>query len=96
MADDAAELLAGSGKEAWHIFEGHQWNVERIAEAHEASARHRRIDIEAAGQVRRLVGHYSNGAAIQARDPRKEGGETRRTRPLCTWMRVPTRSSQRW
>ena len=69
MADDAAELLAGSGKEAGHILEGHQRNVERVAEAHEASALHRRIDIEAAGQVRRLIGHDADGAAIHAREP---------------------------
>src|SRR5580704_9004210 len=69
MPDDAAELLAGTGKETGYILEGHQRNVERIAEAHETSALHRRVDIEASGQVRRLIGHYADRPAVQAREP---------------------------
>ena len=32
MLDDTSEFLVRSGKEAWHINESNDWQVERVAE----------------------------------------------------------------
>src|SRR5206468_8723814 len=66
VPDNSAELLGRAGQKAGHILEGEKGDVESVAEAHEAGALHRRIDVEAAGQVRRLIGHYSDRSAIHA------------------------------
>ena len=62
MADDAAELLRRAGQEAGHVFEGQDRDVEGVAEAHEARALHRGIDVQAARQKRRLIGHDARSA----------------------------------
>ena len=33
MSDDAAELLLGAREKARHVFEGHERNIEGVAEA---------------------------------------------------------------
>ena len=42
VADDPAELLGGAGQEAGHVLEGHERDVEGVAEAHEAGPLHAR------------------------------------------------------
>src|SRR5438093_1505561 len=64
--DDAAVLLIGAGQESGHIFENQERDVEGIAEPHEARALSRCIDVENAGQKRRLVCHDANGVTIEA------------------------------
>ena len=68
MADDAAELLLGAGQKAGHVLEGEDGNVEGVAEAHEARALHRGVDVEHAGEERGLVGDDADGAAVHARE----------------------------
>ncbi len=68
MADDAAELLCGARKEAGNILEGQNRNVERVAEAHETRALHRRVDIQAAGQIGGLIGDDAHGTPVQPRE----------------------------
>src|SRR6516164_10398137 len=48
VADDAAKLLVGAGEKSGHVLEGHKRDVEGVAEAHEARALIRRVDVEAA------------------------------------------------
>ena len=48
---------ASAGEEAGHVLEGDERNVEGVAEADEPGALDRRVDVEHAGQHRRLVGH---------------------------------------
>ncbi len=72
VADDAAVFLHRAGQEAWHVFEGDERNVERIAEAHEPRALHRRVDVERAGEHRRLVRDDANRPAVQAREAHQD------------------------
>ena len=66
MADDAAELLLDAGQEAGHVLEGDQRDVEGVAEAHEARALGRGVDVERARQEVGLVGHDADAAAVEA------------------------------
>jgi hypothetical protein len=50
VLDDAAVLLVGAGQEAGHVLEGDQRDVEGVAEAHEARALDRGVDVEHAGE----------------------------------------------
>src|ERR1019366_8126779 len=68
MADNAAEFLFGARKEAGNVLERQNRNVERVAEAHETGALHRRIDIQAAGQVRGLIGYDAHRTPVQPRE----------------------------
>ena len=65
MLDDAAVLLGGAGQEARDVLEGHERDVEAVAEAHEARGLHRGVDVEAAGQVGGLVGDDADRAAAE-------------------------------
>ena len=67
MLDDAAIFLRHAGQEAGHIHERHDRDVEGIAETHEAAGLLAGIDVEAAGQYRRLVGDDAHGMAFDAR-----------------------------
>src|SRR5260370_10606540 len=40
MPDDAAEFLLRAGKKPRNILKGDQWNIEGVAEAHEACSLH--------------------------------------------------------
>ena len=64
MLDDAVMLLAHARQEARHVDEGQDRNVERVAEADEARALLRRVDVEAAGQHHRLVGDDADGPTL--------------------------------
>ena len=55
VANDAAVLLAHAGQEAGHVDEGQQRHVERVARAHETRRLVRGVDVQRAGQHRRLV-----------------------------------------
>lgn len=66
VADDAAVLLLDAGKEAGDIDEGDQGDVERIAEANEDRGLIRAVDIERAGEGRRLLGDDSDRAPANA------------------------------
>ena len=57
VADDPAPLLLGAGQKSRHILDDPQRNVECIAEAYEAGALDRCVDIEDPRQVSRLVGN---------------------------------------
>ena len=57
------------GQEARHVLEGDERDVEGVAEAHEARALHRGVDVETARQVRRLVGDDADGPAAEPREP---------------------------
>ena len=66
VADDAAVLLVGAGHEPGHVDEGDQRDVEGVAGAHEAGRLLRRVDVEHAGQDRRLVAHDADDPAVDA------------------------------
>ncbi len=57
---------AGARQEARHVDEGHDRDVEAVAEAHEARRLARAVDVEAAGQHHRLVGDDADGRALHA------------------------------
>ena len=67
-ADDAAVLLPHARQEAGHVLERDERNVERVAEPHEARALHRRVDVEAPGEHRRLIGDDADRPAAQPRE----------------------------
>ena len=66
LTDNSAVLLVHTGQESGHIHEGHQRNVEGIAEAHETGSLHGGVDVQASGQLQRLVGHHSHSATLHA------------------------------
>src|SRR6266478_8214118 len=72
MLDDAAEFLLCTGKEAGHVFEGDERDVEGVAEAHEARAFDGSVDVEDTGEKGWLIGDDADGAAIEARKTRDE------------------------
>ena len=56
------------GQEPGHVLERDERDVERVAEAHEPRALHRRVDVERPGQHRRLVGDDADRAAVEPRE----------------------------
>ncbi len=69
MADDPAVLLVGAGQEAGHVDERHERHVERVARAHEPRRLLRRVDVERAREVGRLVADDADHVAVDAREP---------------------------
>ena len=65
-ADDAAVLLLHAGKEAGHVFERDQRDVEAVAEADEARGLDAGVDVEDSGEKRGLVGDDADRAAAHA------------------------------
>ena len=63
-ADDALPLLAGAGQEPGNVHKGQNGDVERVAGAHEPGRLLRRRDVEATGEVQRLVGHDPDRPAL--------------------------------
>ena len=59
-------LLSRSRHAPWHIHQRDDWDVEGVAEADEARALARAVDIEDAGKVRRVVSDYADDAAVHA------------------------------
>ncbi len=68
VLDDAAVLLRDARQEARHVLEGDQRDVERVAEADEARALHRGVDVEHAGEHGRLVGDDAHRVAAEVRE----------------------------
>ena len=73
VPDDAAALLVDAGQEARHVDEGHQRNVEGVAEADEARALVGGIDVEAAGLLHRVVGDDADDDALRCGRSRRSG-----------------------
>ena len=65
VGDDRTVLLLGAGKESGYIYEGDQWNVEGIAEAHEARCLAGCVDVQHAGEHLGLVGHDADAASAE-------------------------------
>src|SRR6266481_4446403 len=72
MLDDAAELLLRAREKTGYVFKGDQWNVEGVAETHEARAFHGSVDIENARQKSRLIADDADGTAVEARKAHDE------------------------
>ena len=68
MADDAAVLLGHPGEEAGDVLEGEERDVERVAEAHEARALDRGVDVEDPGEDGRLVGDDAHRVSADVRE----------------------------
>ncbi len=66
VSDDAAVFLRCAGKEAGHVDERDDGDVEGVAESHEARGLSRRIDVEHAGQIQRLVRDDAHGSPRDA------------------------------
>jgi hypothetical protein len=60
-----AELLLRAGQEPRHVLEGDQRDVEGVAEADEAGALERGVDVEDPGEVGRLVGDHADAAPAE-------------------------------
>ena len=93
MLDQAAVFLRGARQEARHVDEGHDRNVEGVAEAHEARGLARGVDVEHAGEHHRLVGDEAHGAAGDAAEagddvPRERLLRSRRSRPRPATFRI--------
>src|SRR5437764_4869348 len=67
MTNDSAVFLASTGQKTGDILECNQRDVEAIAEADEARALHRRVDVEGPRQHRGLIGNNADRAAIHSR-----------------------------
>ena len=67
MLDDPSVLLRNAREESGHVFEGHDGNIEAVAEAHKARAFQGAVDVQNAGEIRRLVGDDANRTPIQTR-----------------------------
>jgi len=54
--------LGSAGEEAGHVDEGDDGDVEGVAESHEARALGRGVDVQATGQLHRVVTHHADRA----------------------------------
>jgi hypothetical protein len=70
VLDQAAIFLCGARQEARHVDEGHDRDVEGVAEADKARGLARGIRVEHAGQHHRLVGDEAHRAAGDAAESR--------------------------
>jgi len=69
VLDDSSEFLLGSGEKTGNIFEGDERNVEGVAEAHEARALHRGVDIENTSEEGRLIADMPTGRPSRRAKP---------------------------
>src|SRR5262249_12317918 len=67
MLDEAAVLLCSTWKEAGHVYEGEDWDLEAVTEADKARSLAGGSGVEHARQHHRLVGDNADGAARHAR-----------------------------
>ncbi len=65
--DYAAKLLLSTGQKAGNVLKGNEWNIEGIAKADKTRAFERSIDIENAGEKRRLIGDNAHRAPVETR-----------------------------
>ena len=68
MGDDAAVLLGRTRQEARNVHQGHDRNVERIAEADETRGLAAGVDVEHAGHELGLVGDDADRLAVETRE----------------------------
>lgn len=68
MPDQPVVLLHRAGQKAGHVDERDERDLEAVAEAHEARRLDGRVDVEAAGQLARLVCHNSDRPPLHARE----------------------------
>src|SRR5260370_28052015 len=66
VLDDAAKFLLGAGEKTGNILEGDERNVEGVAETDKARALHGSVNVENAGEKRRLIADDADGAAVEA------------------------------
>src|SRR2546427_3416954 len=69
VLDDAAMFLGHAGKKPGHVLEGHERNVEGVAEADEPGALERGGDVEHAGEGGGLIGDHADRPAGEPREP---------------------------
>ena len=74
VSDDAAVLLVGPRKEAWHVDESDDGDVEGVAEADEAGGLNGGVDVEDAGEVRGLVADEAHGFSGHAGEGHNDVG----------------------
>ncbi len=65
MEDHAVVFLTGTGEEAGDVDEGHQRNVEGIAEADKAGTLARCVAVKHTGEIFGLVGNYADCLAVE-------------------------------
>ena len=68
VLDDTSEFLGSTWKEAWHIGEGDDRDLEGITEADEASSFDGSVDVETASKDLRLVGNDTYDATFDLRE----------------------------
>src|SRR3984893_8161050 len=66
MLDEAAVFLRNAWKKSRHIDKSHDWNIEAVAEAHEAGGLARGVGVERAGEDHGLIGDKANCAPFDA------------------------------
>src|SRR3989442_15083680 len=69
VLDDTAMFLGHPGKKPGHVLEGHERNVEGVAEADEPGALERGGDVEHAGEGGRLIGDHADRPAGEPGEP---------------------------
>mmetsp|Transcript_60022 Transcript_60022/g.123245 ORF Transcript_60022/g.123245 Transcript_60022/m.123245 type:complete len:503 (-) Transcript_60022:259-1767(-) len=69
VADDSPVLLNSPRQEPGNVHEGDDGDVEGVQESHEAGGLHRGVDVQAAGQVPRVVANHPDGAPLHTRKP---------------------------
>mmetsp|Transcript_19341 Transcript_19341/g.57038 ORF Transcript_19341/g.57038 Transcript_19341/m.57038 type:complete len:481 (-) Transcript_19341:38-1480(-) len=72
MADEAVVLLHRARQEAGHVHEGDEGDAKSVAKADEARRFDRRVNVEAAGKLERLVCNHAHATALHARKARDD------------------------
>src|SRR5215468_11403748 len=65
VANDALAFHIIANKKSGNVLQTQEWDVERVAEANEAGALVRRIDIETACKMLGIIGYYPHCATVQ-------------------------------
>src|SRR5690606_40796218 len=65
MLDDPSVLLSYAGQKSGNVFQGHDRNVERIAEPYEPRCLHRRSNVQHPRQYRGLIGNDTNTVSAE-------------------------------
>ena len=70
VANDPTVLLPCPWQEPRHVHEGDERDVEGVAESDESSGFHGAVDVQAAGELHRLVCDHPDGTAAHPAEPR--------------------------
>ena len=65
VADDTFLFLLLAGKKTGDVHQRDDWDIERVAKTDEARCFVRRIDVQAAGEEHRLVGHEADRRTVE-------------------------------